>query len=90
MSLYLKYRPKTFDEIVGQPDAVKLMKAIVAQNPEDRPKVFLFGGASGCRQGLPSLLYLRGRLGVILTTQTLRLWMRQKTAALTGSENCVT
>ena len=47
MSLYLKYRPKTFDEIIGQDEAVKLMKAVVAQKQEDRPKVFLFGGASG-------------------------------------------
>lgn len=60
MSLYLKYRPKTFDEIVGQPDAVKLMKAIVAQNPEDRPKVFLFGGASGCGKNYPRYCICEG------------------------------
>lgn len=48
MSLYLKYRPKTFDEVVGQDEAVKLLKAIVAQPKDARPKVFLFGGASGC------------------------------------------
>ena len=59
MSLYLKYRPKTFDEIVGQPDAVKLMKAIVAQNPEDRPKVFLFGGASGCGKTTLATVFAR-------------------------------
>lgn len=48
MSLYLKYRPATFDEVYGQDEAVKLLKAIVAQPKEKRPKVFLFGGASGC------------------------------------------
>lgn len=48
MSLYLKYRPTTFDEVYGQDEAVKLLKAIVAQPKEARPKVFLFGGASGC------------------------------------------
>ena len=48
MSLYLKYRPTTFDEVYGQDEAVKLLKAIVAMPKSDRPKVFLFGGASGC------------------------------------------
>lgn len=48
MSLYLKYRPTVFDDIVGQDDAVKLLKAVVAMPKEDRPKVFLLAGASGC------------------------------------------
>lgn len=59
MSLYLKYRPKTFDEIVGQPEAVKLMKAVVAQKQEDRPKVFLFGGASGCGKTTLATVFAR-------------------------------
>lgn len=48
MSLYLKYRPTSLDDVVGQDDAVKLLKAVVAMPKEDRPKVFLLAGASGC------------------------------------------
>jgi DNA polymerase-3 subunit gamma/tau len=48
MSLYLKYRPTTFDEVYGQDEAVKVLKAIVDSPQDKRPHVFLFGGASGC------------------------------------------
>lgn len=48
MSLYQKYRPTTFDDVYGQDEAVKLLKAIVEMPKENRPHVFLFGGASGC------------------------------------------
>ena len=48
MSLYLKYRPQTFDEVYGQDDAVALLKGVVAMPKEERPKVFLLAGASGC------------------------------------------
>ena len=48
MSLYQKYRPTTFDEVFGQDEAVKVMKSIVEMPKEERPHVFLFGGASGC------------------------------------------
>lgn len=48
MSLYQKYRPTTFDEVVGQDEAVKLLKAVVAMPKADRPKVFLLGGSYGC------------------------------------------
>lgn len=47
MSLYLKYRPKTFEEVVGQEEAVQLLKAIIDQPKENRPKIFMLGGSSG-------------------------------------------
>lgn len=59
MSLYLKYRPTTFDEVYGQDDAVKLLKAVVDMSKEDRPKVFLFGGASGCGKTTLAMVFAR-------------------------------
>ena len=59
MSLYLKYRPTTFDEVYGQDEAVKVLKAVVAMPKEDRPKVFLFGGASGCGKGTLAGVFAR-------------------------------
>lgn len=59
MSLYLKYRPTTFDEVYGQDDAVTLLKSIVAMPKNDRPKVFLFAGASGCGKGTLAGVFAR-------------------------------
>lgn len=47
MSLYNQMRPTTFDEVFGQEEAVAMLKAIVAQKHEDRPKVFLLVGNYG-------------------------------------------
>lgn len=59
MSLYLKYRPTTFDEVYGQDEAVALLKSIVAMPKADRPKVYLFGGASGCGKGTLAGVFAR-------------------------------
>lgn len=59
MSLYLKYRPKTFEEVVGQEEAVQLLKAIIDQPKEKRPKVFLLGGSSGCGKTTLAVVFAR-------------------------------
>lgn len=43
--LWLKYRPKTFDEIVGQTTVVKLLKNFIKNNKV--PHTILFSGPSG-------------------------------------------
>lgn len=45
---YHKYRPCTFDEVVGNRDAISSIKKIVTSSPEDRPRALLFYGKSGC------------------------------------------
>jgi DNA polymerase III subunit gamma/tau len=46
MVLTIKYRPKTFGEVIGQPMAVKLLKAI-AKNPNVSQKSLILSGAWG-------------------------------------------
>ena len=46
MSLYHKYRPTTFDEIIGNTDVVASLKAVLRK--EDKPHSFLFHGPTGC------------------------------------------
>lgn len=46
MELYKKYRPKTFDEIIGQEHIIKSLKSMVEKNKV--PHTLLFTGASGC------------------------------------------
>jgi len=48
MSLYQDMRPKSFDEIFGQDQAVAVFKKILDTEPDRRPKVFLLEGATGC------------------------------------------
>ena len=45
MSLYHKYRPKSFKEIVGQPEAVRILQSKLKG---DFPHAVLFTGPSGC------------------------------------------
>ena len=59
MSLYNDQRPKSFNEIYGQDEAVQLLQGILAQPFEKRPKVFLFAGPSG--SGKTCLAHLYGR-----------------------------
>lgn len=44
--LYKKYRPQTFDDVIGQPDAVRVLKDMVARRKV--PHAILFAGSSGC------------------------------------------
>jgi len=45
LSLYIKYRPKTFKDMVGNRDQIKSLET---QFVENRSHVFLFTGPSGC------------------------------------------
>ena len=46
MSLYQTVRPKSLDGIVGQPEAVTILRRALAA--EDRPHTYLLHGPSGC------------------------------------------
>jgi hypothetical protein len=46
MSLYGKYRPTTFDEVVGNDETVAMLRALLAQ--EDPPHAYLLTGPIGC------------------------------------------
>mgnify|MGYP001374542608 FL=1 len=46
MSLYQKYRPKDFDEFVGNEEVVEALKGLLSK--EEKPHVFLFQGETGC------------------------------------------
>jgi len=47
MSLYNKYRPKTFDDIIGNEDIVSYLKGVIDEE-DNRPHVFLLHGPTGC------------------------------------------
>lgn len=59
MSIYNEYRPKTFDEVYGQDDAVKLLSSILELPFEKRPKVFLMSGPSGSGKTCLAHIYAR-------------------------------
>lgn len=44
--LHIKYRPKTFDEILGHGEVIKSIESLF--NKEDKPHSFLLSGNSGC------------------------------------------
>jgi len=46
MALYQKYRPKDFDEFIGNEEVVETLKGLLSK--EDKPHVFLFYGETGC------------------------------------------
>lgn len=46
MALHVKYRPQTFDEIVGHKETVESLKNFVGD--EERPQSYLFHGPPGC------------------------------------------
>lgn len=46
MELYKKYRPKTFDEMVGNESSLASLKNMIAKN--SLPHTILFSGPSGC------------------------------------------
>lgn len=47
-SLAHRYRPKSFDEVVGNDKVVEQLKAILSREPKKRPHFFLFTGPFGC------------------------------------------
>lgn len=47
MSLFNKYRPETFDEIIGNYETIASIKSLLAREEEERPHVFLLYGAKG-------------------------------------------
>jgi len=48
MPLHIDYRPRDFDEIVGNSDIVKSIKSILDRDNEDYPHAWMFTGPSGC------------------------------------------
>lgn len=46
MELYKKYRPKTLEDIIGQPEAVSVLKRLLKTT--NVPNSILFSGPSGC------------------------------------------
>jgi DNA polymerase-3 subunit gamma/tau len=46
MPLHIDYRPKNFDEIIGNTQTVNSLKSIVGR--ADRPRVYLLAGPTGC------------------------------------------
>lgn len=44
--LYKRHRPKTLDELIGQPEAVRTLKKLLAK-PEQFPHTIMLAGASG-------------------------------------------
>lgn len=48
MSLYLKYRPKTFKSFIGNEKTLKSLKSIIKRDRKDVPHAMLFTGPSGC------------------------------------------
>ncbi len=46
MSLYNKYRPQSFEEMVGNEDQIKVLQKFISD--KNRPHVYLFTGSSGC------------------------------------------
>lgn len=47
MNLYLKYRPQTFDEFIGNINTIEILSKM-AGNKKQCPHVFLFHGPTGC------------------------------------------
>lgn len=63
--LYLKYRPKTLDEVIGQPDAVSLVRKYLKAG--NLPHAILFSGGTGV--GKTSMAHvIRLELGCKATT----------------------
>jgi DNA polymerase III subunit gamma/tau len=47
MSLYLKYRPSTFEEIIGNENVIEAIKNLIADK-NNRPHSYLLHGPTGC------------------------------------------
>jgi len=47
LNYHLKYRPNTFDEVIGNAELIATLKGVL-RNPGDCPHSFLFHGPTGC------------------------------------------
>lgn len=65
MNLYRKYRPKTFEEMVGDKGQFDSLQQLMEK--KDKPHVYLFYGASGCGKTTASRICAR-MLGAIDTS----------------------
>ncbi|NCB28049.1 MAG: AAA family ATPase [Bacteroidia bacterium] len=59
MSMYNMFRPSTFEEVFGQEEAVGILKAVLAQPKEERPKCFLLCGQSGAGKTTLTRIFAR-------------------------------
>lgn len=49
MNLYLKYRPSSFEEVIGNDETIKYLSTVISQKDKDTtPQVYLFTGPTGC------------------------------------------
>lgn len=48
MSLYNKYRPTTFAEIIGNEQTISVLQAVLAEGTRTRPQAYLLHGPTGC------------------------------------------
>lgn len=46
--LYQAYRPRTFDEVVGNKEAIRTLESFIKRDISEVPHAFLFSGPSGC------------------------------------------
>lgn len=47
MNFHIKYRPETFDDVMGNEDIIASLRKMV-EHPETSPNAFLFSGPTGC------------------------------------------
>ena len=71
MNLYLKYRPKSFDEVVGNEDVVSYLETIVEET-EKRPNVLLFHGQTGCGKTTLARI-VANKVGCVLETDFIEI-----------------
>ena len=48
MSLYHKYRPQTFDAVIGNESLIHLLEEATTEKNEEKPHAILFTGPTGC------------------------------------------
>lgn len=48
MSLYQKYRPQSFENVIGNEDVITYLSTVLEKDIKEIPHVFLFNGPTGC------------------------------------------